>query len=48
VLHAQGEFAAARPLYERALAINEKVLGSHHPHTVMTQRNLTRLIARND
>jgi hypothetical protein len=26
-------YAAARPLYERALAIHEKVLGPEHPDT---------------
>jgi tetratricopeptide (TPR) repeat protein len=31
--HALGAPIAARPLYERALAISEKVLGPEHPHT---------------
>lgn len=29
----QGELAAALPLFERALAIHEKVLGPEHPST---------------
>src|SRR5262249_5916451 len=29
----EGDFAGARPLYERALAICEKVLGPEHPDT---------------
>ncbi len=29
---AQGEYAAAAPLYERALRIQEKALGAEHPH----------------
>ena len=33
LLRAQGDLAAARPLYERALAIREKALGPDHPDT---------------
>jgi tetratricopeptide (TPR) repeat protein len=33
VLKAQGDFAGARPLYERALAIREKTLGPEHYDT---------------
>ena len=33
LLQAQGDLAAARPLFERALAIGEKVLGPEHPDT---------------
>ena len=33
LLRAQGDLAGARPLYERALAIREKVLGPEHPDT---------------
>jgi tetratricopeptide (TPR) repeat protein len=29
----QGDYDGARPLYERALAIYEKVLGAEHPDT---------------
>jgi tetratricopeptide (TPR) repeat protein len=48
LLQAQGEPAAARPLYERALAIAENVLGSAHPHTQIFCGNLERLIAAMD
>ena len=44
LLWAQGDLAAARPLYERALAIREKVLGPGHPHTVSTLNNLARVL----
>jgi hypothetical protein len=33
LLHTQGDLAGARPRYERALAIHEKVLGTEHPDT---------------
>ena len=33
LLHAQGDYARAKPLYERALAIREKALGAEHPDT---------------
>jgi tetratricopeptide (TPR) repeat protein len=39
VLQAQGDFARARPLYERALAIHEKVL-PEHPDTAWSLNNL--------
>ena len=38
-----GEYAAARSLTERALAINEAVLGPQHPNTQNTRRNLAAL-----
>jgi len=41
---AQGDLAGARPLYERALAIREKVLGSEHPDTNRTRSNFARLL----
>jgi tetratricopeptide (TPR) repeat protein len=31
--YAQGDYAAARPLYERALHIHEQTLGPNHPDT---------------
>ena len=37
-------FAEARPLYERALAINEKVLGPDHPETATSLNNLASLL----
>jgi hypothetical protein len=33
-------YAQARPLYERALAIREKVLGAEHPDTANSLNNL--------
>ena len=32
----QGRYDEAEPLYERALAIYEKVLGEEHPYTATT------------
>ena len=40
----QGDFAGARPLYERALAIREKVLGPEHPATAASLNNLACLL----
>jgi hypothetical protein len=37
--------AATRPLFERALAIRERVLGPDHPDTVATRRALVELTA---
>jgi tetratricopeptide (TPR) repeat protein len=39
-LQAQEELAAARPYFERALAIREQVLGSSHPDTATSLSNL--------
>ena len=39
-----GDYAAARPLYARALAIREQVLGSDHPHTAQSLNNLALLL----
>ena len=44
LLHAQGEFAAARQLLERALAINEQALGPEHPDTAVGLNNLALLL----
>ena len=44
LLQAQGELAAARPLFERALAIREKVLGTDHPYTAQSINNLASLL----
>ncbi len=44
ILRAQGEYAAARPLYERALAINEQALGPQHPHVAQSLNNLAGLL----
>ena len=40
------DYAGARPLYERALAICEKVPGEEHPHTQIYRRNLEGLLAK--
>ena len=37
-------YAAARPLYERALAITEKALGPEHPNTARTLNNFGSLL----
>ncbi len=37
-------YAQARPLYERALAIKEKVLGPEHPQTALALNNLAHLL----
>ena len=39
-LHAIAQYAAARPYYERALAIYEAVLGPQHPATASSLNNL--------
>ena len=36
----QGKYDEAEPLYVRALAIKEKVLGADHPDTVVCRNNL--------
>jgi tetratricopeptide (TPR) repeat protein len=43
LLHAQGDYAA-RPLFERSLAILEKTVGPDHPDTANSLRNLARLL----
>jgi hypothetical protein len=42
----EGDFAAARPLYEHALAIREKVLGPEHPDTADSLNNLASLLQK--
>jgi tetratricopeptide (TPR) repeat protein/MinD-like ATPase involved in chromosome partitioning or flagellar assembly len=39
-----GDYASARALYKRALAIREQVLGPEHPDTVTTMNNLAGLL----
>jgi tetratricopeptide (TPR) repeat protein len=39
-----GDYARARPYFERALAITEKVLGAEHPDTVTILNNLGSLL----
>jgi tetratricopeptide (TPR) repeat protein len=42
-LYKQGQYAAALPLAERALAIREKVLGLEHPDVALSLNNLAEL-----
>ena len=44
ILQRLGEYAAARPLYERALAIRERTLGPDHPDTATSLNNLALLL----
>jgi tetratricopeptide (TPR) repeat protein/transcriptional regulator with XRE-family HTH domain len=44
VVQAQGELAAARPLYQRALDLRLRVLGPEHPYTAYTLNNLGTLL----
>ncbi len=44
LLNAMGELAAARPFYERALAINEEVIGATHPDTATSLNNMGTLL----
>ena len=39
----QGQYAAAEPLYKRALAIDEKALGPDHPSVATSLENLAGL-----
>jgi tetratricopeptide (TPR) repeat protein len=43
-LNATGDYAGALPLYERALAIYEQVLGPDHPQTAISLNNLAGLL----
>jgi tetratricopeptide (TPR) repeat protein/class 3 adenylate cyclase len=43
-LHTIGDYAAARQLFERALAINEQALGVDHPTTAHTLNSLADLL----
>jgi tetratricopeptide (TPR) repeat protein len=44
LLQAQGDYAAARLLFERALAIREQALGPSHPDTATSLNNLADLL----
>jgi hypothetical protein len=43
LLQTVGDLAGARPLYERALAICERVLGPDHPSSRIVRENLAKL-----
>ena len=43
-LHAAGRYSEAEPLYRKALAIREKVLGKAHPGYAQTLNNLAALL----
>jgi hypothetical protein len=40
----KGDLAGARPLFERALAIDEKALGHEHPEVATNLANLANLL----
>ena len=44
LVHLQGDYAAAEPLFRRALEISEKALGPEHPDTGTSLYNLARLL----
>jgi tetratricopeptide (TPR) repeat protein len=43
-LRDQGNYAAAEPLYRRALAILETKLPPNHPNTIKVRNNLSQLL----
>ena len=44
LLHAKGDYAAAEPLYRRALEAQERILGPEHPKTLSVLNNLAPLL----
>jgi tetratricopeptide (TPR) repeat protein len=40
---AQGQYAQAKPLYDRSLAIREKALGPDHPKVAQSLENMAQL-----
>ncbi len=43
---AQGRYAEAGPLHQRALAIREKALGPDHPHVAQSLENYAALLRK--
>jgi tetratricopeptide (TPR) repeat protein len=43
LLQEKGDYEASEPMYQRALAINEKMLGSNHPTTAVSLNKLAKL-----
>ena len=41
-----GRYEEAEPLYQRALAIRERVLGAEHPDTIRTLENYAKLLKK--
>ena len=46
LLNLQSDFAAAKPLYERALTIRKEVLGERHPKYISSLNNLAFVLDR--
>ncbi len=44
--HDEGKYAEAEPLYQRALAINEKTLGPEHPSVALSLENYAELLRK--
>jgi hypothetical protein len=44
LFHGRAAYTAARPLFERALAIREKASGPEHPYTALSLNNLALLL----
>jgi tetratricopeptide (TPR) repeat protein len=42
--YAQGKYAAAEPLYQRALKIRQEALGPEHPSTIIVLNNYAALL----
>ena len=44
----QGQYEQAEPLYQRALAIFEKVFGPEHPNTITVRKHYARFLRKRD